>query len=104
MLRPIYLMVAAGLWLCACSGDSKSGKSTGSQPTRCDPSCGANETCSAGECLPTCGSEPCAKGQACRDGACVKVVCGDKLVEGDEECDNGGRNSDDASCTTACLR
>jgi hypothetical protein len=29
-------------------------------------------------------------------------VCGDMLVEGDEECDNGPANADDADCTAAC--
>jgi cysteine-rich repeat protein len=106
MLRPIYLLVAAGLCLCACSGDSKSGQNTGGGTAQsCDVSCAADEVCSGGECLPTCSRDSqCKGGNTCRDGACHPVTCGDELVEGDEECDNGDRNRDDASCTSACLR
>ena len=30
------------------------------------------------------------------------VGCGDGLIDGDEECDNGSQNSDDAVCTSEC--
>ena len=98
------LLVYAGLLLSACSGDSKQSKG-GGEPDACDNSCGAGEVCSDAECLPDCSkSETCDDGSTCRDGACHPIVCGDGHEEADEECDNGDRNDDDASCTRACLQ
>jgi hypothetical protein len=104
MLGRMRLWVSAGLLLCACGGDGTKSQGAG-EPKSCDAGCSAGEVCSDGQCLPGCSrAEPCAdEGDACRQGACHPVVCGDEWLEGDEECDNGERNADDASCTTECL-
>jgi hypothetical protein len=104
MLGRMRLWVSAGLVLCACGGDGTKSPGTG-QPTGCGKGCAAGETCSDGECLPACSrAEPCEDdASVCREGACHALVCGDEMREGDEECDNGERNGDDASCTTACV-
>lgn len=103
MLRPICLLVSASLLLSACSGDSKSGAG-GGDPVACAGRCAAGQVCSDGECRPVCDSaSDCDDGQSCRRGACQPIVCGDGFEEGDEECDNGERNRDDAACTSACL-
>jgi hypothetical protein len=105
MLRGICLVVGAGLLLVACSGDSKKNQGTPEpDPNVCEGGCGSDEVCSDGECLPVCSSSSsCDDGEACREGACHTIVCGDGFEEGDEECDNGERNDDDAVCTSACL-
>ena len=97
-------MVGAGLLLIAC-GDSEKGKAaTEPDPNACKEACGADEVCGDGECRPVCSSSsPCDDGETCREGACHPIACGDGFEEGDEECDNGERNDDDAACTSACL-
>lgn len=103
MLRPICVLVAAGLLLGACSGDGEGGQGT-MEPGSCEGSCGTHEVCSGGECRPVCRlTKDCDEGDACRGGACYAVACGDGFEEGDEECDNGDRNGDTAACTSACL-
>jgi hypothetical protein len=103
MLRGICVSFGIGLLMVGCSGDSKPSQ-TKSSPEACAEKCAADEVCSEGECRPACQRDKdCRTGDACRDGACFEVVCGDEVVEGDEECDNGDRNRDDASCTSACL-
>src|SRR5688572_26342293 len=103
MLRSICVLVAAGLLLGACSGGAGDEQGT-PDPASCTGGCGAGEVCSDGECRPGCRlTEDCDDEQACRDGACVAVVCGDGFEERDEECDNGDRNGDSAACTNACL-
>lgn len=106
MLRRICVLVATGLLLGACSGDSETPKApTMTEPGDCEAACAAGEVCSDGECRAACSrSEPCDEVSACRDGACYLVVCGDGEREKDEECDNGDRNDDGASCTSACLK
>lgn len=104
MLRGICLLVGMGLLVVGCSGDDKP-RPAASSPDACAAKCAADEVCSNAKCRPACSRDrDCEAGNACRDGACFEVVCGDEVVEGDEECDNGDRNRDDASCTTACLK
>src|SRR5262249_37859019 len=34
--------------------------------------------------------------------SCIPIGCGDGVVNGDEECDLGGKNSDSGPCTSSC--
>jgi hypothetical protein len=58
----------------------------------CDP-CEADATCEVdADCAST----------ICTDGACVEAVCGDSVVNGDEDCDVGRETDEcDADCTFA---
>lgn len=106
MLRGICLALGAWVFLLGCGGDSKQSQTTPpdmTDPDTCDNSCGADEVCRRGECHVACSRDrDCGDAQACRSGACYDMTCGDEVVEGDEECDNGDRNQDDAACTSAC--
>ncbi len=77
----------------------------------------ANEHCDDGDlfyfdgctpkCLFTCETMPdgtrCGVNASCSMGVCVIHVCGNGLVEGDEECDDGNLDNNDG-CTTECKR
>lgn len=43
-----------------------------------------------------CSGVICPQGEACREGVCEDIVCGDGRVEGDETCDDGNQNNNDA--------
>jgi cysteine-rich repeat protein len=59
----------------------------------------------------TCGSPlpdgtSCAMGSICKNGACSATICGDKLIEGMEVCDDGNLidgDGCDADCTFSCV-
>jgi hypothetical protein len=65
--------------------EASSGGSTG-DPTGPDPTTSTSKP-------PTTDVDPTTDGDP---------VCGDMLVQGDEECDNGPANADDADCTSTC--
>ncbi len=46
----------------------------------------------------------CGDGLVCNDGICEEVVadCGNQMIEGDEQCDDGNNDNTD-SCTTLCM-
>ncbi|HVY26408.1 MAG TPA: hypothetical protein VHB79_07630 [Polyangiaceae bacterium] len=106
MLRGICLAFGVGVFLLGCGGDSKQTQTAPpdtTEPDTCDGKCSADELCRHGECHASCSRDrDCGDAQACRSGACYDIACGDEVVEGDEECDNGDRNRDDAACTSAC--
>ncbi len=114
-----------------CSGDCQTVEEGWRCPWtghRCIPICGdrllkGSETCDDGNtasgdgCSPTCLTEP---GWDCTSGICVLVssaidggqpvdggflYCGDGIVSGAEECDDGALNSDSAygGCSTQCM-
>ncbi|HEY8376626.1 MAG TPA: DUF4215 domain-containing protein [Nannocystis sp.] len=52
---------------------------------------------------PCYGNNTCNDGLTCEAGVCVPLpVCGDGVVEGDEECDDGDANDDTAACKSDC--
>lgn len=59
----------------------------------------------------TCGSPlpdgtTCAAGRICKNGACAPTICGDKVIEGTEVCDDGNLvdgDGCDADCTLSCV-
>jgi len=56
-----------------------------------------------GFCDPTQGANTCAAGLGCSQaGVCVQPVCGDGVVEGDEQCDEGPLGGN--GCTADCYR
>lgn len=67
--------------------------------TSCDD---ATHTC--GNPLPD--GTTCGMGQICKNGACSAVICGDKVIEGSEVCDDGNLvdgDGCDADCTLSCV-
>jgi hypothetical protein len=53
-----------------------------------------------------CGQAFCPEGTVCDNGMCRGVTCGNGVVDGAEECDEGGANSDlpGATCRRICTR
>jgi len=58
----------------------------------CSPSCD-RRICGSDGCDGSCGD--CKAAELCMDGRCVRPVCGDGMVEGDEECDGTDDCGDD---------
>jgi cysteine-rich repeat protein len=58
--------------------------------------------CPPGELDCPCDGGTCMPGLICQDGSCVASVCGNAVVEGTEQCDDGNVVDDDA-CSNACL-
>ena len=60
----------------------------------------------AAEGLPCTDSSQCGRGQECIDRACGGVVddtlCGNGVIDGDEECDDGEENTNEGSCKFDC--
>ncbi len=56
---------------------------------------GETDTCTA-------ATFPCDSGQACNNGACVVVECGNNILEAGEECDDGNTNGGDG-CNSICV-
>jgi cysteine-rich repeat protein len=71
---------------------------------RCDPS---EHVCTTGEALEEgaeCETAALPEGE-CRNALCVPKGCGDELIEGEEECDDGNADSGDGcepNCTFTC--
>jgi cysteine-rich repeat protein len=67
--------------------------------------CNGAETCSDHKCRtadkPADEGTSCGTGKYCSKGICSQNTCGDKLVSGDEQCDDGNLNAADG-CTPAC--
>jgi cysteine-rich repeat protein len=80
-------------------------------PTSAAPSSGADDVVDdTGECLPGQRGCPCIlggvcdEGLVCKDGTCESFdpMCGDGVVEGDEQCDSGDALDDVGECKTDC--
>ena len=65
----------------------------------CVPDCDGME-CGDDGCDGSCGE--CAEGDYCAGGACITPFCGNGLIEGNEECDDGNADTGDG-CTPECL-
>ncbi|MEM9454358.1 MAG: DUF4215 domain-containing protein [Myxococcota bacterium] len=68
---------------------------------------GEDDACDSGdEGCPCVISDDCASGLECDLGVCLRTVetCGDGVQDGDEECDDGPDNADDAACKSDCTR
>lgn len=63
-------------------------------------SCTGEHICKSGVELED--GEPCGPQASCISGVCLQDVCGNAIVQGDEECDDGDLTNDNG-CTTDCL-
>ncbi len=86
-------------------GDTEATTSA-TEATTAMTSAGTTEGCPEGtEDCPCAPGDLCDDPLVCEDGVCVQpsdAVCGDGVVEGDEECDDGGDNGDNAACKSDC--
>ncbi len=93
------------------TGGMTEGMTTGTSTTSTTTTTGettesTGPICEPGEAGCVCGPEDsCAEPSLCEEGVCVlpvPSVCGDGVVEGDEECDDGNDDNGDA-CLDTCL-
>ncbi len=66
--------------------------------------CNGVEVCSGGVCGPgtnLTNGEQCGDNMSCYEGQCLEHVCGNGIVQGDEECDDGD-DDDTNGCTRQC--
>ncbi len=94
--------------LAACStGEEQTSGFTATSPTASATSTASATTTTAGSTTEASTGDPTGGGTMGVDlgvetGGNPDPVCGNGTVEGDEECDEGDANADDAACTTAC--
>ena len=77
--------------------------------TDCDDTqlCNGDESCQANRCeegMPADDGTPCPTG-ACRAGACAPAGCGNGVVDGEEQCDDGNdvpKDGCENDCTFSC--
>jgi cysteine-rich repeat protein len=68
-----------------------------------DETCNASNACEAG--TPPPDATDCGGGMVCRSGTCAMPVCGNSIVEGTEQCDDGDSTEGDGcdnDCTFSC--
>lgn len=64
--------------------------------------CASGGVCANGICRTACSDTvPCQGAQLCTSGACIPIFCGDGVIHGNEECDDGNMKSDDG-CSSSC--
>ncbi len=85
-------------------GDTEATTSA-TEATTAMTSAGTTSSCPEGTEGCPCAGDLCDDPLVCEDGVCVQpsdAVCGDGVLEGDEECDDGEDNGDNAACKSDC--
>ncbi len=91
------LLLSSLVLLASCSGPAAEGVECGE--TRCQE----NQSCVEAVCRQVCDiTSQCTGSEVCEGGACLPVVCGDRLTSDGEECDDGNTINTDA-CLDTCM-
>lgn len=107
LLLPLVSLASLVSLVIASPGCFKGGDDgdVGIAETSTDTSTSTETGCEVGTLGCACtGGNGCDDGLECNGGVCEEIVavCGDQVVEGDEQCDDGNANNTDA-CTELCM-